>query len=45
MRKGTIIDHILKEVGAEGEKYFDKLNDFSVAHLDKLLKVCKLLKK
>ena len=41
--KSTLIAEILKQTGAEGEKYFDKLSEHSVKYLSKLLKVINAL--
>jgi hypothetical protein len=45
MNKSKIIEGILKVQKADGEKYFDRLNDMTPSYLQKLLKVCILLNK
>ena len=42
-KKSKLIEEIIKEARVDGEKYFDKLNDYTERYLGKLLKVIKKL--
>lgn len=45
MNKSKIVENILTIQKADGEKYFDKLTDMKLSHLQKLFRVCTLLNK